>query len=188
MAMMDICSDPEDQQTSTMHEASLLALRVRKAGRSARLGLGNPNPNSGSGGSVKALSFGSKEVSLAAKGTSILSVYGTNEGSKETDILASERLLNKGKVTAAGPVEPDTTSALQRRQARGCDGEASGERPQRSAPTNSHHEVTLQSAKETAEAPGNLSRSQVLPKTSISFSRILDLGSAVTSKGEGSEL
>jgi hypothetical protein len=159
MAMMDICSDLEDWQTSMMHEASLLALRVRKAGRSACLRLGNPNPSSSGGGGAKALSFGSKEFSLVAKGTSVFSAHGANEGLKEMDILASERLLNKGKLAAAKPVEPAKTSALQRRQARGCDGEASGERPQQSAPTNSHREVTLQSAKETAEAPGNLSRS-----------------------------
>ncbi|CAM6056900.1 unnamed protein product [Sphagnum tenellum] len=38
-----------------------------------------------------------------------------------------------------------------------------------------------------AEAPSNLSRSQVLPKTSISLSCIIDPGSVVTGKKEGSE-
>jgi hypothetical protein len=186
--MMDIYSDPEDRQTSTMHEASLLALRVRKAGRNTRLGLGNPNPSLDGGGGAKALLFESKEFSLAAKGSSVLSAHGANKGTKETEILASERLLNKGKLAATVPDDPAPTSALQRRQARGSDGEASGERPQRSAPSSSHREVTMQSAKEAAGAHGNLSRFQVLPKTSISLSRIIDPGSAVTGKGEGSEL
>jgi hypothetical protein len=189
MAMMDICSDPEDRHTSTMHEASLLAFRVRKARRNARLGLGNRNPSLGGGGDgAKALSFESKEFSLAAKGSSVLLAHGPNEGTKETDILASERLLNKGKLASATLDDPAPTSALQRRQARGSDGKASGEHPQRSAPSSSHREVTMQSAKEAAGAHNNLSRSQVLPKTSISLSRIIDPGSAVTGKGEGSEL
>jgi len=113
MAMMDICSDLEDRQTSTMHEASLLALRVWKVGRSARSGLGNPNPNSGNSGGdgAKALSFGSKEFSLAAKGSSVFSAHDANEGPKETDILASERLLNKGKLATA---VPETSSSRQR--------------------------------------------------------------------------
>ncbi|CAK9209760.1 unnamed protein product [Sphagnum troendelagicum] len=101
MAMMEICSDLEDRQTSMMHEASLLALRVRKVGHSARFGLGNPNLSPDGGGGAKALLLGSKEFSLAAKGTSTPSAHGTNEGPKETDSLASERLPNKGKLAAA---------------------------------------------------------------------------------------
>ncbi|CAM6027953.1 unnamed protein product [Sphagnum balticum] len=141
MAMMDICSDPEDRQTSTMHEASLLALRVRKAGRKDRLGLGNPNlGSSGGDGGDKAPSIGSKEFFLATEGTSVLSAHGTNEGQKEKDILASERLLTKGKLAAPAPDDPTPTSALQRPQARGNDGDASGECPQRPALTSYHRE------------------------------------------------
>jgi len=151
------------------------------------LGLGNPNSSLGGGG-AKVLSFGSKEFSLAAKGSSVLSAHGANEGTKETNILASERLLNKGKLVAAAPGDPAPTSALQRHQARGSDGEASGERPQRSAPSSSHREVTMQSAKEAARAPDILSRFQVFSKTSFSLSRIIDPSSAISGKGEGSKL
>jgi hypothetical protein len=97
-------------------------------------------------------------------------------------------LLNKGKLATAVPDDPAPTSALQRRQAWGNDGEASGERPQWSAPSNSHREVTMQSAKEAAGAPDNLSRPQVLPKTSISLSHIINPSSAITGKEEGSKL
>ncbi|CAK9198573.1 unnamed protein product [Sphagnum troendelagicum] len=104
MAMMEICSDPEDRQTSTMHEASLLALKVRKVGHSANLRFGNPNPSSDcDGGGAKALLLGGKGFSLAAKGTFVPSAHGTNEGPKETETLALERLPNKGKLTAAAP-------------------------------------------------------------------------------------
>ncbi len=84
-----------------IHTQSLLALRVRKAGRSARLRFGNPNPSSGGdGGGAKALPLGSKELSLAARETSALSAHGANEGPKESNFPASGRELSKGHFEA----------------------------------------------------------------------------------------
>jgi len=104
------------------------------------------------------------KLSRSETRTSVLSVHGANEGPKEMDILVSERLFNKGKFVAAAPDDPAPTSALQRRQARGSDGEASGERPQRLASSSAHREVTMQSAKEAAGAPGNSPVLRFFPK------------------------
>lgn len=113
-----------------MHEASKLALKVRKAGKSSSLGLENPNSSSGGGGGgAKAFSLESKDLALAATETSILLAHGVNEGLQETDLLVSKRILTKGKLTAAGRAEPASTSALSKRQAREREGEASEARP-----------------------------------------------------------
>jgi len=126
---MDFSLDLEEQQTTTMHEASKLVLRVRKAGKSSSLGLENPNSSSGGGGGAKAFSPESKDLALAATETSVLLAHGVNEGLQEMDLLVSERMLTKSKLIVAGWAEPASTSALSKRQAREREGEASEVRP-----------------------------------------------------------
>jgi hypothetical protein len=100
-----------------MHKASLLAYRVRKAGRSVRLGFRNPKPSPGDGGSAKALLLGSKESSFVANGPSTLVAHGSSEARNAPITLLSESLLSKGKQATAAPEVPTPTSALHRGQA-----------------------------------------------------------------------
>jgi len=193
MATMEICSDPEDQQTSKMHEASLLAYRVWKAGRSVRLGFENPKPSPG-GGNAKALLLGSKESSLVGNGPSALATHGSNEACNAPTTLLSESLLNKGKQAIAESEVPAPTSAFHRGQALSTqaafarsNGEASEERLQRPTLPSFHREALTQSAKEALEAPSNSSHIQVLPKNSSPLSRIPELSSVVAGKGQSSE-
>jgi len=166
MATMEICSDPEDQQTSKMHETSLLAYRVRKVGRSVRLGFGKPKPSPGDGDGAKALLLGSKENSLIANGPFVLVAHGSSEACNAPITLFSRSLFSKGKQAAVVPEDPALTSALHRGQAPSTqaasarsDGEASEKCLQRPSPLSSHREALTQSAKEAAEAPGNSSHS-----------------------------
>lgn len=191
---MEICSDPEDQQTSKMHKASLLAYRVRKAGRSVRLGFGNPKPSLGGSGDAKALLLGSKESSFVANGPSALAAHGSSKARNVLITLLSESLLNKGKQTIVAPEVPALTSAFHRGQAPSTqaasaqsDGEASEERLQWPSPPSFHREASTQSVKEAPEAPGNSSHTQVLPKNFSPLSNIPKLFSVVAGKGQSSE-
>jgi hypothetical protein len=194
--MLDFSLDLEEQQTTTMHEASKLVLRVRKAGKSSNLGLENPNSSSGGGGGAKAFSPESKDLALAATETSVLLAHGVNEGLQETDLLVSERMLTKSKLIVAGWAEPASTSALSKRQAREREGEASEVRPQRSASANAHLEDSSQSAKGTERytpikgAFATLDKaphSQVLPLTPDPPSCIPEFLSSATGKDLSSE-
>jgi len=101
-----------------MHEASLIAYRVQKAGRSACLGFGKPNPSPGGGGSAaKAFLLGSKEISLDTNGPSVRSAHCSSEAPNASFTLLSESLLSKRKYAAAASEDPTLTSALHECQA-----------------------------------------------------------------------
>ncbi|CAK9867606.1 unnamed protein product [Sphagnum jensenii] len=194
MATMEICSNLKDQQTSKMHEASMLAYKVRKASRNVRLGFRKPKRSPGGSGGAKAFPLGGKEISLDANRPSVLLAHGSNEALNAPLTHLSENLFSKGKCAVAAPEDPATTSAWNRCQAPSTqaastrsDGEASEERLQRPPPPSSHREVSTQSSKEAAGAPGYLSHTQVLPKISTPLSRIPELFSVVAGKGQSSE-
>ncbi|CAK9253726.1 unnamed protein product [Sphagnum jensenii] len=72
MGKMEICSDLEDQQISKLNEYSLVALRIRKAGRGARLGFGKfkcKKPNLGGNVGAKAHRPESTEAPSATNGS-----------------------------------------------------------------------------------------------------------------------
>ncbi len=112
--MMEICSNQEDQQTSKMHEASLLALRVRKAGSSIRLGFGKLNPSSGGDDGPNTSLFGRKENSPDANGPFALSAHYPSEAPNVSSAFLLESRFNKGKYAAAAPEDPAPTSVLPR--------------------------------------------------------------------------
>jgi len=73
MVKMEICSDLEDQQISKLSESSLIAYRIRKVRRDARLGLRkfkSSKPSSRGGDGTKFFLSASKEVSSVTNGSS----------------------------------------------------------------------------------------------------------------------
>jgi hypothetical protein len=101
MVKMEICSDSEDQQISKLIESSLIAYRIRKAGRDERLGFKKFKSNKlSSGGDDGAKTFPptSKEVSLATNKSSDSPVQGSCEAPAAPSTLLPESLLSeKGK-------------------------------------------------------------------------------------------
>jgi hypothetical protein len=180
-----------------MHEASLLAYRVRKASRSVCLGFGKPKPSpgdGGGGGGAKTFPLGSKEISFDTNGPSVPSAHCSSAAPNAPRTFLSESLLSKGKYAAATSEDPAPTSALNRCQAPSTqaastrsDGEASEKRLQRPSPPNSHREVSTQSSKEAAGVLGISSHTQVLPKISTPLSRIPELFSVIAGKGQNLE-
>ncbi len=66
MVKMEICSDSEDQQISKLNESSLIAYRIQKVGRDARLGFGKfeSNKPSSSDSDAKVFPPTNKEISF----------------------------------------------------------------------------------------------------------------------------
>jgi hypothetical protein len=163
MVKMEICFDLEDQQTSKMNEAFLLAYKVRKAGRGVCLGFGKFKPSSVGG--AKAFPPKSKKVAFGSVSPSASPTRCSSEAPVASNPFPPENLLSSGKEVDAEPEDPAATSELQRRQPPGgsvqaitttrSDGEPSEERPQRSSPPSRHREAPLQLAKEATGAPGS---------------------------------
>lgn len=161
---MDFKLDLEDQQPASMHEASKLALRIRKAG----------NPNSSSGGGARTLSLESKGLTLGAT-ESFLSDHGAWEDPEERLLRAPERKLFQGKLHHAGRADTAQASVLLQRQARTREGATNEERPWRSDSASALLEAELQSptgmerhslAKGGLATSDKLLTTQVLPLTS----------------------
>ncbi|CAK9232539.1 unnamed protein product [Sphagnum troendelagicum] len=195
---MDIRLDLEEQQISSMHEASKLALRVRKAGKSGTLGPKNPNQSSGGGGgSAKAPLLESKDFALGAMESYVLSGHGAREGLEGTNSLVPERKLSKGKFPHAGWAESTLTSALPKRQARDREGKASETPPpQRSALASALLKEATQSEMETERntpikgAFASMTKptlTQVLPLTPDPSSCYRELPNSVTGKDPSPE-
>jgi hypothetical protein len=101
MVKMEICSDPEDQQTSKMNEASLLAYKVRKAGRDVRLGFGKFKPSSID--DAKAFPPKSKKVVLGSDSPFVSPTQCSNEAPVALSLFPSESLLSSRKEADAEP-------------------------------------------------------------------------------------
>jgi hypothetical protein len=99
---MEICSNSEDQQISKLRESSLIAYRIRKARRGARLGLGkfkSSKPSFGGGGGGKFFPPTSKEVLSGTNGSSKPPAQGSYNAPATPSFLLPEGLLNeKGKI------------------------------------------------------------------------------------------
>jgi hypothetical protein len=68
MVKMEICSNPEDRQISKLNEYTLIAYRIRKAGRGV-LRVRRIQTNPGGGVDAKTFLPANKEVSLATNGS-----------------------------------------------------------------------------------------------------------------------
>jgi hypothetical protein len=152
---MKICSDSEDQHISKLNESSLIAYRIRKAGRGVRLGFGkfkSNKPSSGGGVGAKVFRPASKEDSSATNGLfeppsqdhckvllapssflpeSLLSKKRVNAGQAPTDLAAPSE---SGGFQAPSK---DAKAATAR-----SDGEARKGCPQRSPSPIRHREVS----------------------------------------------
>jgi hypothetical protein len=117
MTMMEICSDQEDQQTSKMHEASLLVLRVWKAGSNVHLGFGKPNMSFGGDDGPNTSLLGRKENSLDTNGPFALLARCPNEAPNAPSTLFPESRFSKRKYATAASKDPAPTSVLPRCQA-----------------------------------------------------------------------
>jgi hypothetical protein len=110
MVKMEICSDSEDQQISKLNESSLIAYKIQKAGRGARLRFGkfkNNKPSSGGGGSAKVFPLASKEVSSATNRSFDPPAQDSCEAPAASSTLLLENLLNeKGKNARQTPADP----------------------------------------------------------------------------------
>jgi hypothetical protein len=92
MVKMEICSDSEDQQVSKLNESFLMAYRIQKVWRSARLGLGKfkCNKSNPSGGGAKALPATSKEISSTTNGSFDLLAQSSCEAPSTPNTLLPE--------------------------------------------------------------------------------------------------
>ncbi|CAK9208953.1 unnamed protein product [Sphagnum troendelagicum] len=177
MGKMEICSDLEDQQISKLNEYSLVALRIRKAGRGARLGFGKfkcRKSNLGGNVGAKAHRPESTEPSSATNGSHEASAHDlrkslpapsspspessanlreTNAGLVQTDPVA---LSESGNTQAPGR-GVETTSARSSEESR----EGAPQRPP--SPLKLRKDLT-RSVKGAVGEPGSSSLAQVPPK------------------------
>jgi len=120
MVKMEICSDSEDQQISKLSESSLIAYRIQKAGRGARLGLKklkSSKLSSGGGGDAKFFPPASKEISLATNGSSEPPAQGSCDALATPSSLLPESLLSKkGKIIGQALADPAALNELGRCQ------------------------------------------------------------------------
>ncbi|CAK9858308.1 unnamed protein product [Sphagnum jensenii] len=200
MVKMEICSDSKDQHISKLNESSLIAYRIRKVGRGARLRLGkfkSNKPNVGGGGDAKFFPLASKEVSSATNGPSDPPAQGPCEAPVAPSNLLPESLFSKnGKNVGQALADSAALSESERGQPPSkdvqatttwSDGESREGRLQWSSPAIKHREVSTQFAKEVTAASGSSSQPQVPPKNSLPLPRISELFSVVVGQGPNSE-
>ncbi|CAM6062820.1 unnamed protein product [Sphagnum tenellum] len=109
MGKMEICSDLEDQQISKLNEYSLVALRIRKAGRGARLGFGKfkcRKSNLGGNVGAKAHRPESTEPSSATNGSYEASAHDLRKSLPAPSSPSPESSANL-RETNAGLVQTD---------------------------------------------------------------------------------
>jgi hypothetical protein len=112
MVKMEICFDLEDQQTSKMNEASLLAYKVRKAWRGVCLAFGKFK--SSSGGGTKVFVPESKKIVFDTGSFSAPLMRCSSEAPAALNSFPPESLFSNGK--KADAEKAVATSELQRRQ------------------------------------------------------------------------
>jgi hypothetical protein len=110
MGKMEICSDLEDQQISKLNEYSLVALRIRKAGRGARLGFGKfkcRKPNLGGIVGAKAHRPESTEAPPATNGSSEASAHDHRESLPAPSSPSPESSANlRETIAGLAPTDP----------------------------------------------------------------------------------
>jgi hypothetical protein len=157
-------------------------------GRGARLGFEkfkSKKPNSGSGGGAKLFRPTNKEAPSATNGLSEPPVQDHCEVLLASSSLLLENLLSKKEADAGqAPADAAALNELGRLQAPSKDvkaatarseAESREGRPQQSPSLIRHHEVWTRSAKGAAGAPNSSSQSQVPPKNSPPFPRLVEL-------------
>jgi len=121
MVKMEICSDSEDQQISKLNESSLIAYRIRKVGRGARLGFGKfKSKKLNFDGNVGAKDFrpANNEASSATNGSFEPPAHDHRGAFLAPSSLISESLLIKKEGDAGlAPTDPTAPSELGRSQA-----------------------------------------------------------------------
>jgi hypothetical protein len=192
MTMMEICSDPEyQQQISKLSQDYQVASRIRKAGESARLGLGIFKPSSKLGnGSFTFLPGNEKDTPVSDR-LSAPPTQWSSEALAAPSTFPPERKLSDGKHAATTPKGPAATNERWRRQSPGGNKQAQGARSDgefseggsiRSPPPEILREGASLPNKGTIAASGNTPHSQVLPLNSASLSCIPELFPGVTGK------
>jgi len=103
MVKMEICFDSKDQ-ISKLSDSSLIAYRIRKAGRGA-FRVQRSKPNSGGGGGAQAFPPACKEISSVANGSFLPPAQGSCEAPTASSSLLPESLFSaEGKF-----IEPTST-------------------------------------------------------------------------------
>ncbi|CAK9868600.1 unnamed protein product [Sphagnum jensenii] len=197
MVKMEICSDSEDQ-ISKVSDSSLIAYRIRKAGRGmfrVQRKIAKSNPGGGSG--AQALPPAHKEISSAANGSSLLPAQGSCEAPTTPSSLLPESLLSsEGKLVGLTSVDHAAPNESERGQfpskdalatnAR-SDGESREGRLQWTPSPTCHRDVSTPFATGAAGASGSSSQPKVPPKNSFSLPRISEFFSVVVGQGTSSE-
>ncbi len=172
MVKMEICSDSEDQQIFKLNEYSLIAYKIWKAGRDARLGFGKFKskksiPSDGAG--AKAYRPASKEDSSATNGSSeplahdhheallVLSSPTPKSSLRKQEVNAGLASADRAALNKSG--RPQAPSKGAKAATAKSDGKSREGLPQRSPSPFSHREEQARSAKEAARAPRNPSLS-----------------------------
>jgi hypothetical protein len=177
MVKMEICSNLEDQQISKLNEYSLVAYRIWKTGRDARLGFGkfkSKKLNLGGGVGAKALRPECKDVPSATNGSFEPSTHdhrgsllAPSSSTPESSLRIQETNADLASTNPTAPNESGNTQAPSKgaKAAATKSNEESREGlPRRSSSSIKHREVLSRLVKEVVGAPGSSSLVQVPPK------------------------
>jgi len=200
MVKMKINSEFKDLQISKLNEFFLMADRIRKVGCGAHQGLGKfkcSKSNPSGGGSARASSPTSNEISSITNGSSDSPAQGSCEAPSVPSIFLPGSSFSKGgKNASQAPADLATFNNPPRCRLLGKDVQANSPRSdggsrescfQWSSLLTSHRDILTRITMSVAKASGNFSLTQAYPKNTSPLRHIPELFSVIVGQGSGLE-